>query len=40
MTSQPEEEPFRAGGLRSFEIVPLEAVSETFANASLGHLKD
>lgn len=38
LTSQPEGESFRAGGLRSFEIVPLETVSETSANASVGDL--
>ena len=31
-------ESFKAGGLRSFEIVPLETVSETSANASIGDL--
>jgi hypothetical protein len=30
--------PFQAGGLRSFEIVPLETVSETSSNASIGDL--
>jgi FG-GAP-like repeat len=30
--------PFGAGGVRSFEIVPLETVSETSANASVGDL--
>ena len=29
---------FNAGGLRSFEIVPLETVSETSSNASIGDL--
>lgn len=29
---------FKAGGLRSFEIVPLETVSETSSNASIGDL--
>jgi hypothetical protein len=36
--SHSKEESFKAGGLRSFEIVPLETVSETSANASLGDL--
>lgn len=36
--SQTPREPFRAGGLRSFEIVPLETVSETSSNASIGDL--
>ncbi|HEY6272518.1 MAG TPA: FG-GAP repeat protein [Terriglobales bacterium] len=31
-------ESFKAGGLRSFEIVPLETVSETSSNASIGDL--
>jgi hypothetical protein len=30
--------PFKAGGVRSFELVPLETVSETSANASIGDL--
>ena len=38
LTTQPEGESFSAGGLRSFEIVPLETVSETSANASIGDL--
>ena len=33
-----QKEPFKAGGLRSFEIVPLETVSETSSNASIGDL--
>jgi hypothetical protein len=37
-SSQPELDSFRAGGLRSFEIVPLETVSETSSNASIGDL--
>jgi hypothetical protein len=32
------EGPFKAGGLRSFEIVPLETVSEASSNASIGDL--
>ena len=31
-------DPFHPGGLRSFEIVPLEKVSETSSNASIGDL--
>lgn len=38
LTSQAKGESFRAGGLRSFEIVPLETISETSANASIGDL--
>jgi FG-GAP-like repeat/FG-GAP repeat len=38
LTSQSQRESFKAGGLRSFEIVPLETVSETSANASIGDL--
>jgi len=38
LTSQPQGESFKSGGLRSFEIVPLETVSETSANASIGDL--
>jgi hypothetical protein len=38
LTSQTEGKSFRAGDLRSFEIVPLETVSETSANASIGDL--
>jgi FG-GAP-like repeat len=38
LTSRPEGELSGAGGLRSFEIVPLETVSETSANASIGDL--
>jgi FG-GAP-like repeat len=38
LTRQPGGELFRAGGLRSFEIVLLEKVSETSANASIGDL--
>jgi len=38
LTHQPQEEPFKTGGLRSFDIVPLETVSETSANASIGDL--
>ena len=37
-SSQSEEDSFKAGGLRSFEIVPLETVSETSSNASIGDL--
>ena len=37
-TSQPQRKSFKAGGLRTFEIVPLETVSETSANASIGDL--
>lgn len=36
--SRTEGESFQAGGLRSFEIVPLETVSETSSNASIGDL--
>jgi hypothetical protein len=35
---QPTAKSFNAGGLRSFEIVPLETVSETSSNASIGDL--
>jgi len=38
LSSQPPAESVSAGGLRSFEIVPLETVSETSANASIGDL--
>ena len=38
LTHQPGGESFKVGGLRSFEIVPLETVSETSANASIGDL--
>src|SRR2546427_10111795 len=38
LTGQSPVESFKAGGLRSFEIVPLETVSETSANASIGDL--
>jgi hypothetical protein len=38
--SQTKETTFRAGGLRSFEVVPLETVSETSSNASIGDLND
>jgi FG-GAP-like repeat len=38
LTSQSQRKSFRAGGLRSFEIVPLETISETSANASVGDL--
>jgi hypothetical protein len=38
LTSQSRGESFKSGGLRSFEIVPLETVSETSANASIGDL--
>jgi hypothetical protein len=37
-SSQSKENTFKAGGLRSFEIVPLETVSETSSNASIGDL--
>jgi hypothetical protein len=36
--NQSETQPFKAGGVRSFEIVPLETVSETSSNASIGDL--
>jgi len=36
--SQFKENTSKAGGLRSFEIVPLETVSETSSNASIGDL--
>ena len=37
--SPPEQKTsFKAGGVRSFEIVPLETVSETSSNASIGDL--
>src|SRR5258707_15899001 len=38
LTGQSPQESSKAGGLRSFEIVPLETVSETSANASIGDL--
>jgi hypothetical protein len=38
LNSQSQGESFKFGGLRSFEVVPLEAVSETSANASIGDL--
>src|SRR5260370_3023437 len=38
LTGQSPQESSQAGGLRSFEIVPLETVSETSANASIGDL--
>lgn len=38
LASGPEEESFKAGGPRSFEIVLLETVSEPSANASIGDL--
>src|SRR5260370_9690562 len=38
LTGQSPQESSKAGGLRSFEIVPLETVSETSANASVGDL--
>jgi hypothetical protein len=38
LSTHSKEESFKAGGLRSFEIVPLETVSETSANASIGDL--
>lgn len=38
LASEPEEESFKAGGPRSFEIVLLETVSEPSANASIGDL--
>jgi hypothetical protein len=37
-SSQSKENTLKAGGLRSFEIVPLETVSETSSNASIGDL--
>src|SRR5580704_3937007 len=37
-SSQSKEDFFKARGLRSFEIVPLETVSETSSNASIGDL--
>jgi FG-GAP-like repeat len=37
-SSQSSKDSFKAGGLRSFEIVPLETVSETSSNASIGDL--
>ena len=39
LSTHSKEESFKAGGLRSFEIVPLETVSETSANASIGVAK-
>ncbi|HEY4837812.1 MAG TPA: VCBS repeat-containing protein [Candidatus Acidoferrales bacterium] len=36
--NQSKAQPFKAGGVRSFEIVPLETVSETSSNASIGDL--
>jgi FG-GAP-like repeat len=38
LTGQSQRESFKSGGPRSFEIVPLETVSETSANASIGDL--
>jgi hypothetical protein len=38
LTNQLREESFKAGSLRSFDIVLLETVSETSANASIGDL--
>src|SRR5712691_7169640 len=38
LTTQSPGESSKTGGLRSFEIVPLETVSETSANASIGDL--
>jgi hypothetical protein len=38
MNTQSKGESSNAGGLRSFEIVPLETVSETSSNASIGDL--
>jgi hypothetical protein len=38
LNSNSKEESFQFGGLRSFEIVPLETVSETSSNASIGDL--
>jgi hypothetical protein len=38
LTHQPQEESSKAGDLRSFDIVQLETVSETSANASIGDL--
>lgn len=37
-STQSKGDSFKAGGLRSFEIVPLETVSETSSNASIGDL--
>jgi hypothetical protein len=37
-SDQANEGSFKAGGLRSFEVVPLETVSETSSNASIGDL--
>jgi VCBS repeat protein len=37
-SSPSQRDSFKAGGLRSFEIVPLETVSETSSNASIGDL--
>ncbi len=36
--SKPHADPVHAAGMRSFEIVPLEKVSETSSNASIGDL--
>src|SRR5258707_5540548 len=38
LTGQSPQESSKAGGLRSFAIVPLETVSETSSNASIGDL--
>src|SRR5256885_11457682 len=38
LSTSSQGESSRAGGLRWFEIVPLETVSETSANASIGDL--
>jgi hypothetical protein len=38
LSNQLQEESFKGGSLRSFDIVPLETVSETSANASIGDL--
>jgi hypothetical protein len=37
-SSQSKGESFKYGGVRSFEVVPLETVSETSSNASIGDL--
>jgi hypothetical protein len=37
-SAQPQTQPVQTGGLRSFEIMPLETVSETSSNASIGDI--
>lgn len=37
-SAQPQTLPFQPGGLRSFEVMPLETVAETSSNASIGDI--